>query len=235
MIYLLMKWMVALVFFMSMENAKADDVYNFYFQKSPDQKLDDLMSKRKASEENKIRSQENPEVPKKKYKKWEANLGWGTLAGSVPAAFPLTNNQYYSGEWNFSQQLYVLGLKYNMSRYFEAQGSMMIPHGPLDQGTNGIVYVDDGKTAVNIQLMFGVGTTPFHFDLFGLEFMELGWDLSVVLTEEKYLGGKTAALVTGPRMAVNFSKSFAVIFSLQRELDRDSSIGVSSARLAYRW
>ncbi len=222
--------------------AQAEEIYNFYFQKSQNQKPEakdaqpqDPIPVVKSQAKKKTKKSED-------YKKWELSAGWGTVFGSAQVYAPLSNGGTVQTTSGYSQNLYVLGGKYNITRFFDAHGALHLPNSDIRLDRTMVGFQDESRVAqaqstLDFQLMLGMGTTPLHFDFLGFNFLELGWDVSFILGDENYLGGNSSVLVWGPRAAINFSSSVSLLLSIQREIERSggSSIGVTSARFAYRW
>ncbi len=232
-----------LVFILGLgENAFAEEIYNYYFQKSQSQKISKTKDKLKApAPVVKSQAGKTPEA-NEEYKKWELSVGWGTVFGAAQVYAPLSSGGTVQTTSGYSQNLYVIGGKYNITRFFDAHGALHLPNSDISLDRTMIGFQEESGVAqaqstLDFQLMLGMGTTPLHFDFLGFNFLELGWDVSFILGDENYLGGNSSVLVWGPRAAINFSSSVSLLLSIQREIQRSggSSIGVTSARFAYRF
>ncbi len=217
--------------------ARADDTYNFYFQKKT---------------ENKPKPQkvvENLKISKKKkdLRTWEISLGMGQVEGFAPVNYDRSNSLKYQSMLNYTQPLYILSGRYFYNRYFGFHGQLNLPRGEIDGIDGQNVYVNDEngeyyvpvnkESSFDFQMLVGADVTPFHFDFLGFTFMEIGIDLSVLLGDENYLGGNSAALMWGPRVSFLFSRSFALTISRQDELQRNlnSSLFLTNLSLNYRF
>lgn len=239
MIYLCIKLMVALAFFYSVEPAHADDIYNFSFQKTNSQKKQVSAQKK----ENSIKAGGQFSVKDQSYKTWELSAGLGTVSGfATPSVYDPNGNGWVSSGL-YIQQMYVVAGKWNLSRFFDFHGALGLASGPTEH-TSRYIQVQEGadvpdEISSNMEslLKVGFGTTPFHFDFMGYDFLELGWDVSLFMGDKNYLGGNSSVLLWGPRGAINFSRSVALILSQQFEMLKDSgaSFDSISAQLAYRW
>lgn len=91
------------------------------------------------------------------------------------------------------------------------------------------------SSGMSPQLSLLMGMTPFHFTLFGAQFLELGLDLGILATDPAYTETGSLKPIIGPRLAFDFGEKVAVVFAAKAVTSGDDSQWYSTMKLAYRW
>lgn len=243
-VYVVLRMLLAISLFFFFEYSHAEDIYNFYFQKKQNKK-ERVKSEKPASPApvvEKIKTQ--VDVPKSKnHKSWELQLGVGNVSGSMPVSYqgPSTSSGKWGAYHSYIQPMYVLGGKYYFNRYFDVHTNLLLPRGEMSTAAtayNGQEFVPVNRdSTLDFQLLLGGGVTPFHFDFLGFTFMEIGAHVGFLMGDENYLGGNSVALMWGPRIGFNFSRSFGLNIEARQELTRSggSDIFQAALNMGYRW
>ncbi len=167
------------------------------------------------------------EEPKRKSKVgrgWQAKLGIGQV---------IVDNHFNTpfGGYELAQKTYVLGATYHMSKYFEVNGELHLPNGEAE--ADGSIFY--GNYHTDPQFSIGLGATPIHLNVFGGEFLAIGVDGGVSVGNEGSLDQSSNRVYLGPRISMNFSESFSMIYAYRENISGDSDFSTSSFALAYKW
>jgi hypothetical protein len=155
---------------------------------------------------------------------WQVKLGIGSLIVDNHFNTPMSSFQ-------LQQRTYGLGAAYHMSRYFEVNGELHLPNGEAE--ANGSTFI--GNYNADPQLTIGLGATPIHLDVFGREFLAIGIDGGVAIGNESMGMGNSTRVYLGPRLSMNLSDDFSLIYAYRSNVSGDSEFSTNSFTLAYKW
>ncbi|HEX4925398.1 MAG TPA: hypothetical protein VFV50_14995 [Bdellovibrionales bacterium] len=218
--------LIALIILSAALLARADDVYNFYFQKAPDAVAPSkVKSEAPAPAVTAQPAGQVNETPK--FRRWELSLGPVLIADR--------------------QAIWEGGLfaaQYNFSRYFAVDATIArattsktdavgLPHGD-----------DSGLDAFD----FSAGTvfTPIHVRVFGSEAVTIGVLAGMMTTREhsvwwdysgagdRFQQSRVWRFYAGPMVAINFSERIGV-YGQWRLINEDSRYGHQSFGLTARF
>ena len=235
------------------ENAQANNTYNFYFvkdgqkkiEKKEDQKEETAPSVALPIEEkktepvvNKVKSTPALPAEKKNFKKFMVSAGVGLMSGSYTTTTPPSNidDMMFGGSINtidYNQRLYSIEGRYYFNRYFDVGGELLLPSG--DAEYSGYWGPGGNNSSMSAQLGLLMGITPFHFTIFGAQFMEIGGDIRVLATDSAYTDSGNIKPMLGPRMAFNFGEKIALTLAAKTVTSGDDDLWYATMKMGYRW
>lgn len=235
---------------------KAEDIYNFYFQKSSTLKKEKLSKAAKESHDTK-EEKENIELKEKKesQKIEEEEIGTKkSVQGHSKNAKNDTKSASDLKTWvaqaglgwinglSFWQQSVSLGFRYNISKYLDLNSELYVPNGRPDS----FKYNNYENKEELKPIWFGtvgVGITPIHIAFFGSESMAIGIDGGLSFgarTVEHESEGFFTNLIEdklssylGPRLSLLFNEQLSLVISAK--IDTKYNESNSSMTLAYNW
>lgn len=167
---------------------------------------------------------DEPRGKKRDGRGWEGKLGIGSVIAANHFNTPF-------GGYELTQSTYVLGATYHMSKYFEVNSELHLPNGEAE--ANGNTWYGDYHA--DPQFSIGLGVTPIHLNVFGGEFLAIGIDGGVTVGNESSLDQSSNRVYLGPRLSMNFSDSFSLVYTHRANISGDSDFSTNSLALAYRW
>lgn len=179
-----------------------------------------------AETQNAVSTELEDEKPKKKKddRGWQAKLGIGNVRVQNHFNTPFS-------AYELSQSTYVLGATYRMSKYFEVNGELHLPNGDAEVQDYSIM----GNYNAEPQFSIGLGATPIHLNVFGGEFLAIGIDGGVSVGNKNSYDGSNSYIYLGPRLAMNFSESFSLMYTFRRNVSGENDFSTAALALAYRW
>lgn len=239
----------ALVIGMMSAPALADDVYNFYFQKSQNAtemtqvkngvaasptkaNLSDVAEKDEAATDTKTPSPaaktqiatkiEQPTEKEYVRKFWQVEVGTG---------------QFADHEKRVSDG-YSARLGYGFNKYFGLEGQLMGGGATAsDKNISGEYFSYGTPGRSYFAGAFGMKVTPVHIEFFGFDLIDLSATAGAMTATGRDPGSAhdfRIAPYLGGAVAINLAERLAVVFDGKLE-DSDNKFGQMSATLAYRF
>lgn len=212
-------------------SAWADDVYNFYFQKWPaptapidasktlvptptkvdDVKKDDVKTPEQSkpgdgalnSTTTSLATAASPPAPEE-FRRWSIGLGLSRVE----------DQSTFNG--NLETQGYAFDLEYDFSRYFGLNGELYVSNDTVNALWGGPAQISplhqfDGS--------LGMVVTPFHIQLFGSNFLSLGFQLGGICQFAGSGINWDGALYYGALASVNLTDRISFVVDAKRYND----------------
>lgn len=267
--------------------AHAEDVYNFYFQKSKKQKVEaevveapeeveevlveevtvvpeDVLLipdnwrpaqarkkryyiKKTAPEpepepepeplaQTEPKSNTNTAVVDEPKEEGRGRRGWSMAIGVGTMKFGTAN--FF--EQTIVQDVYAVGARYHMSRYFDVNAEVLLPSGNYEySGYDSISSYysgnNNGGISLDPQFNIGLGVTPIHLNIFGTELLEIGADGGVSVGNKYFLNGENSTVYVGPRVGINFGNHFSINYVAKLDTQNDIKYTINTISAGYRW
>ncbi len=96
-------------------------------------------------------------------------------------------------------------------------------------------YSYGGNYNLDPQFTIGLGATPIHLNVFGGEFLAIGVDGGVTVGNRDSYSDSTSRIYLGPRVEMNFGEKFGLIYSYKNAINSDADFNMHSLALNYRF
>lgn len=153
---------------------------------------------------------------------WSMSVGVGTIKIASQV-------RYYYGLQEVSQDVYAVGARYHMSKYFDVNAEVLAPNGDYQHGSWGSL-----GGSLDPQVNIGLGVTPIHLDVFGGEFFEIGFDGGVSMGNRDYLNDSNTVYL-GPRVSLNIGDHFKVTYAVKLDMDSSTEYTMNTLSVGYAW